>query len=169
MVLNTVLKWQNGKVRHKFYEVSDIMTCCFFGHSNIPNDLKPKLIEKIEEVLREDPETDFYVGNHGGFDGLVARTLKEMKKTNPDLNHRIVLAYMPGELREWERQEDYMDTIYPDGIESVPRKFAITARNKWMVGIADVVICYKTHDFGGAAQFINMAAKRGKRIINLAE
>ncbi len=156
-------------IRHNFYETGDIMTCCFFGHRYIPADLEPKLRKEIDNILREEPDTVFYVGNHGSFDGLVHRVLKDMKAQDGKINYSVILAYIPGKRSEFESEDAYSDTLYPDGIESVPRKFAISARNKWMVEKADVVICYKTTDIGGAAQFINMAARKGKKIINLAE
>ena len=63
---------------------------------------------------------------------------------------------------------DYSDTILPEGIETVPKRFAITYRNKWMLSHADVVVTYITRDSAsGAAQFRNLAEKSGKKVINL--
>ena len=38
-----------------------------------------------------------------------------------------------------------------------------------MIRESDVVITYITHSWGGAAQFVEMAKKKRKRIINVAE
>jgi hypothetical protein len=64
---------------------------------------------------------------------------------------------------------DYCYTILPEGIENVPKRFAISFCNKWMVGKADFIISYVEHDWGGAAKFSNMAKRKGKKVINIAE
>jgi hypothetical protein len=38
-----------------------------------------------------------------------------------------------------------------------------------MINKCDYVICYITHSFGGAAQFVEKAKRKGKTIINLAD
>lgn len=40
--------------------------------------------------------------------------------------------------------------------------------NKWMIQQSDVVVTYVTHNFGGAAQFKEMAEIRGKTVIEVA-
>lgn len=147
------------------------MVCCFFGHRNTPNRLRPLLREEILRVLEEDRETRFYVGTQGNFDWMALSVLEELKKSTPSLNFAAVLAYLPKKRPEWENPNlpPPFDTVYPEGLETVPPKFAISARNRWMATQADVVICYKTYDRGGAAQFVNLAARKGKKIINLAD
>ena len=144
------------------------MVCCFFGHRDTPQDVRPLIKETVLKLVEENDDVVFYVGNQGGFDAMAHGVLKELSETDPRIVYSVVLAYMPGEKGEFD-DDLYDDTMYPEGLETVPRKFAISARNKWMVEKADTVICYKVVDFGGAAQFVNMAARRGKRIINLAE
>ena len=48
-------------------------------------------------------------------------------------------------------------------------RYAISWRNKWMIRESDVVITYITHSWGGAVQFAEIAKKKRKRIINVAE
>ena len=64
--------------------------------------------------------------------------------------------------------DDYSDTMLPEGIEAVPRRFAITWRNKWMLRQAEYVVTYVTHSWGGAAQFAEMAEKKEKIVLSLA-
>ena len=144
------------------------MVCCFFGHRDTPQNIRPLIKETVLKLVEENEDVVFYVGNQGGFDAMAHGVLKELSETDPRIVYSVVLAYMPDEKGEFD-DDLYDDTMYPEGLETVPRKFAISARNKWMVEKADTVICYKVVDFGGAAQFVNMAARRGKRIINLAE
>ena len=144
------------------------MVCCFFGHRNAPQNVRPLIKEAVLKLAEESDDVMFYVGNQGGFDAMAHGVLKELHETDPRIAYSVVLAYMPGKKGAFDGNL-YDDTIYPEGLGTVPRKFAISARNKWMVEKADTVICYQVVDFGGAAQFINLAARRGKRIINLAE
>jgi len=129
--------------------------------------IRQPLQSAIQKLIVEHGVTQFYVGDKGAFDRIVASVLREMKKDYPQINYKIVLAYMPGKrdalFSEWE-----MDTLLPDGIETVPRRFAISFRNKWMVKESNFVIAYITHSFGGAAQFAELAERQGKVVINLA-
>lgn len=71
-----------------------------------------------------------------------------------------------------ERNDPHMDcsdTVFPEGLESVPPKYAIARRNRWMLDISDYVVTYVTHRGGGAAQFMLLAQKKGKTVINLAD
>ena len=56
----------------------------------------------------------------------------------------------------------------PEGIETVPRRFAINYRNKWMLNNSDIVVTYVTRNFGGAWEFKQMADKQSKDIIELS-
>ena len=52
--------------------------------------------------------------------------------------------------------------------ETVPKRFAIFYRNKWMIERSDYVVTYVTHQIGsGAAQFKELAEKQGKIVIEL--
>ena len=59
------------------------------------------------------------------------------------------------------------DTLYPEGLETVPKKFAINKRNEWMILNSDISICYVYKTTGGAAKFKGKAEKKGLRIISL--
>ena len=77
---------------------------------------------------------------------------------------------LPGFQRFPEKDVDYLlYTVLPDGIETVPPRFAINYRNKFMLENADFVITYVTHSWGGAAKYKQMAEKKKKRIIELGE
>ena len=62
----------------------------------------------------------------------------------------------------------YDDSTYPP-LEEVPRRYAISRRNEWMVDQADVVVAYVDHGWGGAAKTLEYAKRKNKRIINIAE
>ena len=61
-------------------------------------------------------------------------------------------------------ESGYDWTVYP-GLENVPRRFAISHRNRYMVDKADFVVAYVTHSWGGAAQTLEYANQKKKSII----
>lgn len=143
------------------------MTCCFFGHHDCSDAVKSLIRQKIVEIYEKNPDTVFYVGNQGRFDALVLSVFKDMLRKGMEPDFCIVLAYHPDKSNVPDVGHEY--TLYPEGIERVPRRFAISWRNRWMVEQADVVICYLRYRHGGAAKFVEMAAKKGKTVVNLAE
>ncbi len=123
---------------------------------------------QIENLITEYGVNVFYVGNNGQFDDLVAEVLRKLKSRNPQISYSIVLAYLP-EKKQKYNQLSYTETIYPEGLEYTPPRFAISKRNQWMVQQSDYVIAYVEHSFGGAAQFTEYARKKHKTVINLAD
>jgi len=145
-----------------------VNACCFFGHHDAPETIRPMLGQAIRQMIVEHGVTLFYVGDSGSFDRMTASVLRETKIAYPQIDFRIVLAYMPGK-RDGLVENQEIDTLLPDGIETVPRRFAISFRNKWMVSKSDYVIAYITHSFGGAAQFVEPAKRTNKTVLNLAD
>ena len=139
--------------------------CTFFGHRDTPKDIEPVLRDTILDLIKNKNVKIFYVGNHGNFDTLTRKTIREIKKECPEINYNVVLAYMPKNTSD----EDFSDTILPDGIEEVPRKFAVLWRNKWMLNKSDYVVTYVGYSWGGASKFKLLAEKQNKTVINLYE
>lgn len=144
------------------------MTCCFFGHKDTPSSVYEKLEEAVENAIVENEVTSFLVGNQGQFDSMALSVLRKMKGKYPQISYNVVLAYMPTEKEEWNPYE-YGETMLPEEIESVHPRYAISWRNKWMVNESDVVIAYITHSWGGAFRYVELAQKKGKAIINIAD
>ena len=144
------------------------MTCTFFGHKNTPCEVESVLKNIIVELIENKDVTEFLVGNHGCFDGMVRRTLKELKDLYPNIEYSVVLAYLPKEKDEYDLY-DYHDTIYPEGFELVHPKYAIVKRNRWMIEQSDYVVTYVDHRFGGAVQFKELAERKGKTVINIPD
>ncbi len=139
------------------------MTCIFFGHHDCPSAIRPKLFEVIEKQIKRGA-TRFYVGNHGNYDTLVLSCLQELKQKYTSIHYAVVLAYLPTNSLLYEQEE----TIFPTGIEHVPKKFAIDFRNRWIVNNSDIVICYINNHLGRAYKYVQYAKKKGKEIINIA-
>ena len=141
--------------------------CCFFGHHDASSDVKPLIKAQVEQLITEENICNFLVGNHGAFDGMVYTTLRELRELYPKICFNVVLAYMPSQKEEYN-YIDPMDTLYPEGLETVPKRFAISWRNDWMLKQSDIVVCYVRHSMGGSGKFVEKAERQGKRIINLA-
>ena len=141
------------------------MVCTFFGHRSVTNEIEPILRSALIDLIENHEVKTFYVGNHGGFDVMVYRALKKLSATYP-IKVFVVLAYLPE--KRTLNEADNPDTILPENIETVPRRFAISYRNKWMIERSDFVVTYVRHTIGsGAAQFKELAEKRGKTVIEL--
>lgn len=145
------------------------MICCFFGHSNCPDNIRQNLKDEIVKIMGGPENVMFYVGHQGQFDSMVRSILKELIKEGMEVNYAVVLAYMPGEKYEFDSQDEYVDTMFPEGLENVHPKYAISWRNNWMISKSDTVICYVLYHTGGAYQFVEKARRKGKEIINLAD
>ena len=143
------------------------MTCTFFGHRYVPQKIEPTLRSTLIDLIENQGVNLFYVGNHGEFDAMVRRVLRELSATYP-IRYHVVLAYMPEKQDEY-RLTDYSDTILPEGIETAPKRFAISYRNKWMIEQSDFIVTYVIHDAAsGAAQFKKLAERKGKKVIELS-
>ena len=140
------------------------MVCTFFGHKDTPKEIEPILRSTLVDLIENKNVTVFYVGNNGNFDTMVRRQLEDLSHTYP-VTYSVVLAYLPTEKNKYD---DLTHTIYPEGLETVPKRFAISWRNKWMIQQSDIVVTYITHNFGGAAQFKGIAEKQSKNVVELS-
>ena len=140
------------------------MVCTFFGHKDTPKEIEPTLRSTLIDLIENKNVNVFYVGNNGNFDTMVRRQLGDLSKTYL-ITYSVVLAYLP---TEKNKNDNLTNTIYPEGLETVPKRFAISRRNKWMIQQSDVVVTYVTHNFGGAAQFKEMAERQNKNVVEVS-
>ncbi len=141
--------------------------CTFFGHRDCPMSIKPKLRAVVVKLIEQHGVDRFYVGRQGAFDAMARSVLRELAKVYPHISYAVVLERLPGPRDKaiW----DFSDTIFPEGLETVPPRFAISKRNDWMLKQADFVVTYIAHGWGGAAQYAKKAQRQSKRVLNLAE
>lgn len=140
------------------------MKCTFFGHRDAENSIAPVLEEAIEDLIINKNTDVFYVGNQGGFDSMVKRILIRMKNKYPHIRFYVVYAYYP---TEKTKEDDSVETFFPEGLEKVPPRFAIDKRNRWMIKNADFVITYVQYTVGGAAKYKAVAEKANKTVVHL--
>lgn len=142
-----------------------MLTCTFFGHKDTPKEIEPTLRSTLIDLIENKNVLKFYVGNHGSFDYIVKHCLIELKEIY-SIDYAVVLAYLPGSKYDPEKKSP-TNTILPNGIETVPQKFAINYRNKWMIEQADCVVTYVKYTIGSAAQFKELAERKNKIVINI--
>lgn len=140
------------------------MTITFFGHRDAPDAVEQRLERVLIEWIERRGARLFYVGNQGAFDAMAAKVLHRLGNRYPEIRCFTVLAYLP------HSDEEYvLETVFPEGLETAPRRYAIDRRNRWMVNQADAVIVYVKHSAGGAASFRDLALRKQKTVINLAD
>ena len=144
------------------------MTCCFFGHKDTPSTIAPELENVLTDLIENHGVVSFLMGHQGGFDHMALGAVRKLKERYPHITYNVVLAYMPGEKEEWSFYESE-ETMYPEGLEEVHPRFAISWRNKWMLTESEYVVAYVKHSWGGAAKYYEAAQKKNKKIINIAE
>ena len=140
------------------------MICTFFGHRDVSPDIKASLRQVISELIEKQGVNRFYVGNQGNFDAMARSLLTEFEQTH-GIRYEIDLAYLP---RQKDSHCDTTHTLLPEGIETVPPRFAIEYRNRWMIDHSNVVVTYVTHPFGGAAKFKDIAIKKRKTVFEVS-
>lgn len=147
------------------------MVITFCGHSDFlfSDDVKQQLKNILLNEIRKNPSCKFYLGGYGDFDGLCLRTLREIKKDFPDIELIFITPYLDKSYSKLELAKYYYDDVIFPPIENVPRKFAISKRNEWMVEVADFVIAFVKYSWGGAAKTLEFAKRKKKPLMNLAE
>lgn len=147
-------------------------SCFFIGHREVDESLLPKLQGAIERLITEEDVSYFYVGGYGGFDRIAGVAVKQAKKQHPKIVLKLVLPYHPAE-RPVVTPAGYDGTYYPDGIEKVPRQYAVVRSNKILVDTSDWLIAYVRHGASNSRKLLEYAQRRERkeliRVINLAE
>lgn len=144
------------------------MVCTFFGHRDAPPKMKEHLYTVLESVIKHNDVTTFYFGGQGNFDKMVKDTLMQLKRKYPHIVCEEVLAYLPPKACDEPPQKGIF-TIYPEGMENVFPRFAIDARNRWMLEKVEVVITCVYRSGGGAAKYKRLAERMGKTVVEVSD
>ncbi len=139
-------------------------SCTFFGNRYCEETVKEPLKIAVKSLIKQSYDT-FYVGNHGKFDSLVLEVLQEIKAENYHFSFFVVLAYLPR--NDFHEKNVQYDTIYPEGLENVPPRFAINKRNLWMLKKSDAVITHVVDTTGNSQKYRELAKKQGKLVIDV--
>ncbi len=136
------------------------MRCFFIGHHDAREEIYPQIRKAVRRQIESAGVREFVVGQYGSFDRMAARAILEAKQLYPEIRLSMLLPYHPSE-REVHAPEGYDDTIYPPGMETVPKRVAIVRANRYMVDHSDCLIAYVRHP-GNARELLNYAQRREK-------
>ena len=146
-------------------------TCFFIGHRETDERILPTLIQEVEQHITEYGVTAFLVRHYGGLDRLAAHAVKEAKQRHPEVTLTLLLPYHPVE-RPIPTPEGFDRTLYPEGMETVPKRLAIVRANHWMLCHSDYLIAYVSHPSAGSREVLEEARRREARglmsVVNLA-
>ena len=144
-------------------------SCFFIGHRNAPETLCPLLDAAVERHISEYGVTEFVAGHYGRFDYMAAGAVRKAKARHPDVTLTLLLPYYPFD----HDTGDYDRTYYPEGMETVPKPFAIVRANEYMIKTSDYLICYDAGLIGNTGKLVKKALRRQKKgemhVENLAE
>lgn len=142
-------------------------SCMFIGDRFAPQIVYHTLLIVIEELIVNENVSTFYVGNNGSFDYHVQKALFFLKKKYPHINCFTVLAYFPKE-KEPYGEPPLLETIYPEGLEKTPLRYAINYRNRWMLENSSFIVTYPSV-FGNSSKLVAKARISGKTVINISK
>lgn len=134
--------------------------CFFIGHADISDELFPPLCHAIHQHITEYGVLEFYAGNHGRFDAMVRRALREAKQIHPQIRNFLITAYHPG-LRTIELP-DGMDEVFYPLEKSVPPRFALPAANRAMVDQCSYLITAVNRP-GRSREILDYAQRKAKK------
>ena len=136
--------------------------CFFIGHRECPEELYLEILQAIELCISEYEVCEFIVGQYGKFDYLASKCINEAQKKHPHILLTMLLPYLPFE-QKTELPQGFDGSLYPEGLESVPRRFAIVRANRYAVDHADVLIAYVWHTASNARNLLEYAEKKAER------
>lgn len=144
-------------------------TCFFIGHRNAPETLRPLLDETVERHIIEYGVSEFVTGHYGRFDYMAAGAVQRAKERYPNVMLTLLLPYYPFPYDT----SDYDRTYYPEGLENVPKPFAIVRANEHMIKTSEYLICYNAGLVGNTEKLVKKALRRQEKgemhVENLAE
>lgn len=149
------------------------MSICFFiGHRDAPDSIGAVLEESINCHIRQYGVTEFVVGRYGHFDRMGGQAVIKAKRTYPEIRLMLLMAYYHPVL-PLDLLSGFDGTLYPDGMERVPPRFAIIRANQYMIQHSQYLITYDAGQIGNTRALMKYAMGRERRgllhIDNLAK
>ena len=130
------------------------------GNRHTPSSIKEQLSQVVEQHITEYEVTTFTVGRYGQFDSIVKEVLREKKKLYPHIKLYLLAPYALNQTIE--APQDFDGTLYPEGLENVPKRYAIVQANRYMVQRSDYLITY-CHHIGNTRAIVEYAQRLEKR------
>lgn len=149
---------------------------CFTGHRKllVNTTLKANLFNTLVYLIQEEGVTDFYAGGALGWDTLCERATLYLKTLYPQVNLHLVLPcpekeqtlkWQVSDKAEYRRIFQLADTV--EICSPQYTNDCMKIRNQQMINYADFCVCYYDGKYGGTAQTVQFAKKKGIKIFNL--
>ena len=135
------------------------MVISFFGHKDYYYDdaVKAAAYSFVRKVAKGQDKMSY---------DLAARFKKEVDSTAKIV---FVTPYLDEKYLLYKTEIVSFDEVLYPPLEGVPKRLSILKRNEYVVEKSDYIVFFVDHDFGGAAQALDIAKRKGKSFINLAE
>lgn len=138
---------------------ASLKTCFFIGHRDAPESVYARLQAAVERHITEYGVTDFVVGRYGNFDHLAARAVIEAKQRHPEVTLTLLLPYYRA--RTEPLPDGFDGSLFPDGLEAVPKRAAILRANRYMLHHCEYMIVYDAGRIGNTRKLVSVARKVG--------
>lgn len=143
------------------------MIISFFGHRDFfDENIKREDVVSLIESKAKEKHVDFYLGQYGKFDAFAYDCAKLYKEKHPTAKLYFVTPYIYPNYSRLKDKERFDGIIYPE-IENVPKRYAISKRNEWIIEQSDLILFYVISNYGGSAKALKIAIKRNKDFFNL--
>lgn len=148
--------------------------CFFIGHRDAPQYIQNKLYDTVLHLVMDCHVTQFVVGHYGEFDRMATAVVQRVIREHPEkeIQAFVLEPYFPGD-RELTVPHYFDDIWYPEGMETVPKRFCIEKANQKALDASDYLIAYVIRSGGSSAKLLSRAERQAKtgrlRVINLAE
>ena len=151
------------------------ITCCFTGHREIEHskELYTTVRAEIERAYANGYRI-FCTGGALGFDTVAALNVLAVRQTaHSDIQLHLILPYKDQASR-WNEYDKHMyNSILKraDRVEYHSEHYTdwcMFTRNRRLVELSSLCICYMTEDKGGTKFTVELATKKGLTVINLA-
>ena len=149
--------------------IDNVYRVALFGHRIFDGHevLDSRLFDILSDLMRNKHFVEIYIGRNGEFDLYAASVVKRVQRLLSDNNSELICV-LPYVNKSIEYLEDYYDSVRVFEMENLHPKRMISERNRRMVEMCELVICYVNKTSGGAYQAMRYARKLNKEIINLA-
>ena len=135
-------------------------TCFLIGNRHASRIIKEQLSETIKKHIIDYGVNIFTVGHYGSFDSLAKEVLREIKESYSDIELYLLAPYAFNQ--EIETPKGFDGTIYPEGMEKVPKQFVIIQANRYMIKNSDYLIAYCRY-IGNTRNFVEYAKRQEKK------
>ena len=130
-------------------------TCYFIGHRDAPESIYNRLLQAVERHISEYSVTDFVVGKYGNFDRLAARAVMEAKQHHHSVSLTLLMPYYHADAEPLPLGFDV--SLFPDGLETVPKRAANLRANQYMIHHCDYLIAYDVGRIGNTRILVSQA------------